>query len=134
VNKVLVPKDTTAPYITNAFQMYATGKYSLKTLKKKLDDKGFKTANGKVLTKSNYHQILNNPIYCGMIRWSNKLYAGSFPPLIDEQLFYQTQAMLKALKMAKKYAIWQAYVHLSAYFTLWRVWLSNHRREKNKNQ
>lgn len=33
-----------------------------------------------------------------MIPWNNKLYQGSFIPLIDEQLYQQVQAMLKRTK------------------------------------
>ncbi len=98
VNKVLVPDDVTAPFVQKAFQLYASGKYSLKTLKKKMDDEGFKSYNGKPLTKSNYHRIFNNPIYYGMIPWNSKLYPGSFPPLIEESLYHQVQAMLRRTK------------------------------------
>ncbi len=98
VNKVLIPDEATVPFVQRTFQLYASGKYSLKTLKNKLDDEGFKSYSGKPLTKSNYHRILNNPIYYGMIPWNNKLYQGSFTPLIDEQLYQQVQAMLKRTK------------------------------------
>ncbi len=94
VNKLLVPDAERAPFIKKAFVYYASGKYSLKTVKKALDKEGFRTLNGKQLTKSNYHQILNNPIYYGVIRWNKKLYQGSFEPLIDQALFERAQAML----------------------------------------
>ena len=67
VSKLLVPDETTAPLIKRTFELYATGKYSLKTLKNEMDRVDFKSYNGKSLTKSNYHRILNNPIYYGMI-------------------------------------------------------------------
>ncbi|MBI2012237.1 recombinase family protein [Candidatus Daviesbacteria bacterium] len=70
----------------------------MSSLKKKLDEEGFRTQNGKPLTKSNYFIVLTNPIYYGMMRWNNELYPGIHQALIDQQLFDRVQGMLRRTK------------------------------------
>lgn len=101
VNKILVPNPPQCSFVKKAFESYASGSHSLKSLKKELDNQGFRSMNGKPLTKSNYHHILTNPIYYGTIRWNNKLYEGSFEPIIDKMLFDKVQAMLSRTRNGK---------------------------------
>ena len=98
VDKLLVPDVPRDRYIIKAFELYASGSYSLSSLKKKLDEEGFRSQNGKPLTKSNFFIILTNPIYYGMMRWNKQLYLGTHQPLIDKQLFDRVQDMLRRTK------------------------------------
>lgn len=98
VNKLIEPDEPRASFIAKAFQLYASGGYSLYTLKRELDKQGFRSINNKPLTKSNYFNILINPIYYGMMRWNNHFYEGKHQPLIDKQLFDRVQEMLKRTK------------------------------------
>ncbi|GDX62285.1 hypothetical protein LBMAG33_5950 [Candidatus Levyibacteriota bacterium] len=98
VDKLLVPDEPRDKFVVRAFELYASGSHSLKSLKKQLDKEGFRTQNGKPLTKSNYHGMLTNPLYYGMMRWNNELYKGVHQPLIDKQLFDRVQDMLRRTK------------------------------------
>ena len=98
IDKLLVPDEPRATFVVKAFQLYASGGYSLKTLKKALDKEGFRSLQNKPLTRSNYHNILINPIYYGTMKWSDHLYEGKHQPLIDKQLFDRVQEMLRRTK------------------------------------
>ena len=98
VNKLLVPDEIQGNFIVKTFELYSTGSHSLKSLKREMDKQGFRSINGKPLSKSNYHHILNNPIYYGAMRWNEHLYEGEHQPLIDKQLFDKVQDMLNRTK------------------------------------
>lgn len=98
VEKLLVPDSPRDAYAVQTFELYASGSHSIKSLKKEMDKRGFRSQNGRPLTKSNYHIILTNPIYYGMMRWNGKLYPGIHQPLIDKQLFDRVQEMLRRTK------------------------------------
>ena len=98
VNKLLEPDEPRASFIVKAFQIYASGGYSIRSLKAKLDKEGFRSQQNKPLTNSNYHNILINPIYYGTMKWNDHLYEGKYQPLIDKQLFDRVQEMLRRTK------------------------------------
>lgn len=98
INKLLVPEPTTAHYVKRAYELYSTGAYSIRLLKKKLDDEGFRSFNNKPLTKSNYYNLLTNPIYHGYIRWNKQLYSGIHEPILEKLLFDKVANMLKRTK------------------------------------
>lgn len=98
VNKLLEPDELRAGFVVKAFQLYANGDQSLLSLKRTLDDQGFRSLANKPLTKSNYFSILTNPIYYGMMRWNNHLYEGKHIALIDKPLFDRVQDMLRRTK------------------------------------
>ena len=97
-DKLLVPDEPRAGYVVQSFELYASGSHSLKSVKRVMDKRGFRSANGKLLTRSNYHNILTNPIYCGLMKWNDHLYEGKHQPLIDKQLFDKVQEMLRRTK------------------------------------
>lgn len=109
VDKLLVPDEPRASLIVKAFQLYASGGYSIKTLKNELDKQGFRSVNNKQLTNSNYHNILINPIYYGMMKWNGHLYEGKYPPLIDKQLFDRVQEMLRRTKNGQLIPVYAKY-------------------------
>ncbi|MBI4137087.1 recombinase family protein [Candidatus Roizmanbacteria bacterium] len=98
VDKLLVPDKPRDSYVVKTFELYASGSHSLKSLKREMDKHGFRSQNGKPLTKSNYYVILTNPIYYGMMRWNGHLYEGKHQPLIVKQLFDKVQEMLARTK------------------------------------
>lgn len=98
IDKLLMPDIPRDSYVVKAYELYASGSYSLSSLKKRLDEEGFRSQNNKPLTKSNYFIVLTNPIYYGMMRWNNQLYPGIHQTLIDKQLFDRVQGMLRRTK------------------------------------
>jgi len=80
-----------APWIKQAFELYATGRYSYQSLADKLAADGFKIATRKV-QKNNIEVILKNPFYMGDFEYKGKrYYNGKHEPIISPELFYIVQ-------------------------------------------
>jgi site-specific DNA recombinase len=87
----LTPDETYAPFIRMAFEEYATGRHTFKSLTEFLNKKGFITRQGGKAIFQLIEKIIKNPIYCGIIRVWDLEYKAAFKPLINEDLFYQCQ-------------------------------------------
>lgn len=85
-----------AKLIKALFEYYATGNYSLWTLRKKVIEEGL-TAHykDKKLPTSTIARILQQPLYYGVILFKGKLYKGNHTPIITEELFNIVQDILK---------------------------------------
>jgi site-specific DNA recombinase len=86
----------TGPLVRQAFQLYATGRYTLKTLHAELHRKGLRNRRRRALVINDLSVMLNNPFYTGLIRIkrTGETYRGVHAPLIDMALFKQVQARL----------------------------------------
>ena len=82
-------------HIKTAFQLYASGEYSLPKLSKKLYSDGFRSRNNKRVYGSTVYNILKNPIYYGWFRWNDQVYRGIHAPIISKALFDATQEAFK---------------------------------------
>lgn len=94
--KPKIPDPATAPLIRYAFEEYASGRHSLKTIKADLTTKGLRTKGGRPLSRNGISMILNNPFYYGeiRIRKTNERFAGIHEPLISKSLFDRVQDAL----------------------------------------
>src|SRR3989344_47410 len=59
-----------ANLIKKSFELYATGTYTLSSLRKVINDLGLIGPKGKTLWSSNYQYFLKNPFYHGLIRYN----------------------------------------------------------------
>lgn len=86
-----------AHHIRTAFEFYASGRFSLKTLAQKMFDLGFRAKTGGRISINGMAKILNNPFYAGMIvvRKANEAYAGIHEPIISQELFDRVQEVLQ---------------------------------------
>ena len=84
-----------APLIKKAFAAYATGRYTLKELRKILNDLGLRSRRDKMLSISNCQYILQNPFYYGLIRYNNEYFEGKHEPIIPKKLFDEVQEVMK---------------------------------------
>ena len=81
-----------APHIQWAFEAYATGKWSMRTLAEELYKRGLrsrptpKRSESKVNRKS-VEKILRNPYYAGIVKFRGVQYQGSHPRFISDELF-----------------------------------------------
>lgn len=81
--------------VRKLFELYSTGKYSLKILKDIIAEEGLVHINsGQPLSKSTIHNILSNPLYYGSFRWHGKLYDGKHEAIISKSLFDRVQLIL----------------------------------------
>ena len=83
----IVPDENIAPLIKKTFEAYATGNFTLRQLHDKFNALGLSRKNGKVLSVSNYQQILRNPIFTGLMRYGGEIYEGKHKPIITKKLF-----------------------------------------------
>jgi site-specific DNA recombinase len=75
------------PLIRKAFELYATGEYTLDQLTDTVNTLGLITRHGEPLSRSQYHRLLRHPIYHGLIDYKGELYQGTHEPLIGKALF-----------------------------------------------
>ena len=88
-----------APLIQWAFEAYASGEWTVRTLTDALIQKGLRALphGGKVprtVQPSHVNAILRNPYYIGMVRFRGAQYEGRHQPLIAKSLFERVQEIL----------------------------------------
>ena len=99
----IIPDSKTQHFIKEAFELYATGTYSINQITEKLYSEGFRTRRGgNKVYKSVIHRILNNPVYYGVMINKGKRYQGNFKPLISMALFNKVQFLLNGTHHTKK--------------------------------
>lgn len=99
-HKIIVDPERSA-FIVRAFEMYATGKYSLKAITEKLYSEGLRTKSGFKFQRNLLHRMLRNPFYYGFILHNQELYSGNHTALISKQIFDQVQDVLSGKKRVK---------------------------------
>ena len=75
-----------APLVRKSFELYATGKYTLKQIAKFLKDLGLRSYKGNVLAVSCVQRILKSTFYYGIFEFKGETYQGSHEPLISKKL------------------------------------------------
>ncbi len=83
-----------APFIKKAFELYATGEYTLKAIKQFLADSGITSYRKKPLSVSCVQRMLKNHFYYGVFKFNNEIYQGSHEPIISKKLFDSAQQVM----------------------------------------
>lgn len=100
--KVFVDKKR-APVIKEAFEKVAAGSTG-RDIYNWLNEAGFRTKSGKLMTLSGVYRMLNNPYYCGIFEFpmgSGKWYKGSYTPIISRELFDAVQRKMEVNPKSK---------------------------------
>lgn len=93
--RILKPDPNSASYVKKMFELYATGSYSLLSLKNKMLADGMVYRNGKNFYKHTVEVILKNEFYTGVFYWKGKKYENAqHKPLISRELFREVQTIL----------------------------------------
>jgi site-specific DNA recombinase len=71
------------------FELYATGKYSLSTLRNKI-----RAEFGPAYPNGYLQRLLKNPFYIGCFVWEGKTYPGNHTPLVSRTIFSGVQEVL----------------------------------------
>jgi DNA invertase Pin-like site-specific DNA recombinase len=83
------------PLVAKVFELYASGRFSLKVLTQKAFEIGLRHWRGdRRMTKSEIHRMLRNPIYTGDFLWLGQRRKGSHQPLVSHDLFDRVQEEL----------------------------------------
>ncbi len=92
-----IPDPTKAPLVLKAFQLYATGNYSLPRLIDEMYARGLTNSCHSKLTLCGMSTILNNPFYAGVIRVrkTGESFAGIHKPIVSRVLFDTVQQILR---------------------------------------
>ena len=93
--RILVRDADTAPVITDLFEYFRTGKYSLKSLAAQFRLE-VRTLRGRQLHPSLLHQILRKRLYMGDFDWDGTTYHGTQEPLVTSECWHRVQELLDA--------------------------------------
>lgn len=87
----------TGPLIREVFDLYATGRFSLRTLVQQVNSMGIRSRSGKRLRPTQLNEILHNPFYAGVIRVkkTSESFSGIHEPLVSSAVFERVQRTLR---------------------------------------
>ena len=89
------------PLIQWAFQVYASGEWTVNQLREELTRRGLTSLPtpkrpSRPIAKSTLYRLLANPYYKGDIIYRGTCYQGNHQPLVSPEVFLQVQAVLKS--------------------------------------
>lgn len=87
----LVLDEDMAPFIHLMFEEKAKGTHSYRSLAKFLHERGFRTRKGKKIYPQRIQEMIENPVYRGMIHGFGMEVIGAFPPIVSDELFFSCQ-------------------------------------------
>jgi site-specific DNA recombinase len=92
--KTIDPKK--GPLVHEAFDLFATGRYTVATLLEEMTVRGLRNRNGRPLSKDGMWLMLRNSFYMGVmrIRRTGERFPGVHRPLIPASIFERVQAVL----------------------------------------
>ena len=90
------PDPIHGPLVRKTFELYATGEYSLETLRKHITKLGLRNRRGGEVSETGLSILLNNPFYIGIIKLkkTQETFQGVHEPLISKSLFDRVRAVL----------------------------------------
>ena len=91
--RIITPDPTTAPVITQLYEWFSTGEYSLKAVAAKAREQGLRLGT-RTIHKSEVHQILRKRIYSGDFDFDGTTYQGSHTPLVTKATWEHVQELL----------------------------------------
>jgi DNA invertase Pin-like site-specific DNA recombinase len=114
--RIIVPDPQRAPFIRKAFELYATGTYTIDRLSQTINAMGLTNAagkkhKGKPLSRTQYHRIVQNPLYYRLICYGGEHYEGKHEPLITKALFDQCQEVLQRKSQPKTLEHFKPYLY-----------------------
>jgi hypothetical protein len=85
-----------AEMIRKGFELYSTGKYTLKQIARAFKDMGLRSHKGNVLAVSCVQRILSKSFYYGLFEFKGETYQGTHEPLVSKKLFDECQEVMKS--------------------------------------
>lgn len=97
--RTVVIDEQRAPLIQQAFELYATGEWTVAKLADHLADRGLTTlatprVPSKPVDEGRLNTILVNPYYYGVVSFRGALFPGKHDPIVDEKTWQQVQDIL----------------------------------------
>jgi len=115
--RIIIPDPVLGPIVTQLFDWFATGEYSLKTLAKKAYAAGFRfrKSQGRVPVTT-LHRILRKRIYMGDFDYAGATYAGSHEPLVKREVWERVQEILDGRQEKKHRKVTHDFAYLGDHF------------------
>jgi site-specific DNA recombinase len=89
-----------APFVRQAFELYATGEWTLAALADELTTRGLRTRPGRYpagqISTTKLRALLADPYYIGKVVYQDEVYEGRHEALIDRDLFDRVQHVMAA--------------------------------------
>lgn len=103
--RTVIVDEERAPFVQEAFDLYATGNWTTRALAAHLDQRGMRSrATPKVPSRplgvTAIQKVLRNPYYVGVVVYRARRVTGRHKPLIDRDTFDRVQALLSARSVA----------------------------------
>lgn len=103
--RTVVPDPERADLIRLAFDLYATGDYTLADLSDELYDRGLRTRQtprreAKQVSINTLSTLLRDTYYLGRVTYKGEEYPGRHQPIVDEDVFEQVQAVIASRSAA----------------------------------
>jgi site-specific DNA recombinase len=104
IRTVIVDKER-APFVQEAFDLYATGNWTTKTLAAHLEQRGLRSretlkVSSRPVKAKTIQEVLRNPYYIGIVVYRGRRVPGRHKRLIDPDTFDRVQALLSARSVA----------------------------------
>ena len=93
--KIIAPDPESAPIITELFERFATGEYSIKRIAAALRSEG-RSVGGRKANSSLVHLILRRRLYMGDFDFDGTTYPGIHQPLVSRERWDRVQDLLDA--------------------------------------
>lgn len=84
------------PLVRKAFELYATKKYTLNTLRDYMDSLGLRNIHGKKLNLNSLSILLHNPFYIGVLSVKGQSFKGEHEALIESALYKRVQDIMES--------------------------------------
>jgi site-specific DNA recombinase len=81
------------PLVAEAFELYASGWFSVKRLCRQLANEGLRSRTDGPMAPSHLTRLLSNPFYLGRLRWKDLQVPGQHLPLVSVDVFERVQAV-----------------------------------------
>ncbi len=100
IAKIIVDEER-APHVRWAFDAYATGEWSIRSLTEELEQRGLRSRPSRKslptpLRIGQVQKMLRDRYYIGYVKFKDEEYPGTHPKLIDVNVFMQVQDLLTA--------------------------------------
>lgn len=95
-----------APIVRASFEEVAKNKEPIEVVYKSMIKNGLTNRKGKPLARSQFYEMLKNPLYAGVVRGFGETHEASFDPIVSKELFDKVQYVLK-YRARKNYTAYQ---------------------------
>ncbi|MGA2439936.1 MAG: recombinase family protein [Tepidisphaeraceae bacterium] len=91
MTRTVVIDPVRAPLVRKAFELYATGDYTLDRITETVRNLGLTSRQNCPLSRAQCHRMFQNPMYYGVIEYCGELYDGKHPAIVTKDLFDRVQ-------------------------------------------